>query len=810
MPLDLKILCRQLNPEDTVLLMGAGSSMPSGAPSGLDLADQIAQSFNIEKDQNLSLAEISTIVEKIHSRPELINFIRSKINSLRPTGSLLNIPLFPWKAIYTTNYDDLIEQAYKIKKEELIVYRSNYDFTMQNNVSGTKLYKLHGCKSQDIVDGHQSRMILSVEDYDLTDQYREQLFDSFKINSASGHLLIIGHSLADPDLKEVIDEAIRRKRESGGQGKIFLLLYEHDNNRALVYEARGINICFGSLDDFFDEYHKKLPEAQMVLSISDHPLDKSPSLRPSTIDVGHALDSQDKNVFRMFNGSPANYGDIKAGLTFTRDTANQIEAQFSQGEIQVAYILGTAGVGKTTAARQIMSHMSGRGFYCWEHNSDFPLNANAWKLVAEELRKRKQEGVLFIDDCHSDMLELNRLIDSIIGSEVSPLKILLTSSKYSWNPRQKSLGIFSFGKEFLMSKLSNNEINSLIELLDNQKEIRDLVEDKFLGFSRSQRIKRLEERCDADMFVCLKNIFAFDAIDNIILWEYADLAEGYQDIYRTVSAMQAAGVRVHRQLIMRTLGIQAQAISNVLDNLMDIISEYAINEKEGLYGWSVRHSVIAEILTKYKYSDPEESFSLFSKIIENLVLTNNVEVRTLREMCDMRYGIGKIPERKRQNELFRKMISLAPGERVPRHRLISNLINEEQFEQAETEIRIFEKELKLDAPTQRYKIILQLRKAEHTKGLMQEDRATLIREAENMALNAITKYADDKNMYRSYCEIGLAYFRVTGKWEIFDKAMIELNRLEDRIPDPDITRIIKRFDSLAQRYTNRGALAANA
>jgi hypothetical protein len=274
--------------------------------------------------------------------------------------------------------------------------------------------------------------------------------------------------------------------------------------------------------------------------------------------------------------------------------------------------------------------------------------------------------------------------------------------------------------------------------------------------------------------------------------------------------MQAAGVKVHRQLVIRTLGVKAQAIASILDNLVDIISEYPINEKEGFYGWRVRHGVIAEILTKYKYNDQEEAFSLFGRIIDNLVLTNNVEIRTLREMCDMKFGVGRIPDRNKQNQLFRKMISLAPGERVPRHRLISNLINAEDFEQAETEIRIFEKELKIDAPVQRYKITLQLRKAEHTKGLMPEDRAALMRDAEVMLEAAIAKFPDDKNLYRSYGEIGLAFLRHTGKWEIYDKAMTALKRLEDKIPDPDITRIIGKIEAIAHRYTRAPLVSTDA
>lgn len=84
---------------------------------------------------------------------------------------------------------------------------------------------------------------------------------------------------------------------------------------------------------------------------------------------------------------------------------------------------------------------------------------------------------------------------------------------------------------------------------------------------------------------------------------------------------------------------------------------------------------------------------------------------------------------------------------------------------------------------------------------MVEDRGALILEAANMAEFAISKYVDDKNMFRSYCDVGWAYLRITGKWKIFDEAMLQIRRLEDRIPDPDITRIVSRFEAIASRYS---------
>jgi hypothetical protein len=218
---------------------------------------------------------------------------------------------------------------------------------LQGRDRSLRLFKLHGSIEEDIVDGKNSRIIVSTKDYDVSSEYRKLLYDSFRLDISSGHLIIIGHSLADLDLKAVVDEALRRKREAGAHGKIFLLSYSENRDRALVFEERGLEVCFAGLDNFFAEIDSKRAPTQMVLSISDDPLDVAPGLRPSTLHVHHVLNSADADVLMMYNGRPATYGDVAAGCTFARDIANRIEAEFFASERQVVCLLGAAGVGKS-------------------------------------------------------------------------------------------------------------------------------------------------------------------------------------------------------------------------------------------------------------------------------------------------------------------------------------------------------------------------------------------------------------------------------------------------------------------------------
>lgn len=278
--------------------------------------------------------------------------------------------------------------------------------------------------------------------------------------------------------------------------------------------------------------------------------------------------------------------------------------------------------------------------------------------------------------------------------------------------------------------------------------------------------------------------------------EYANLKKEHQEIYKIVAAMESSGIRVHRQLIIRLLGINAAHINESLMNLTDIIHEYDITPKEGIYGWKGRHSVIVSLLTKYKYPDNSLFIELFDRVIDAISPTYSIEIRTIRELCNIESGLPRISDKSIQNRLLRKMMSIAPGERVPRHRLIRNLIEMGEFEKAESEIRIFETDFGRDAPITRYKINILIGRALNSPGILEEDRVAILFQARDSAKSAILKYPDNKLILSAYCEVGVQIYKKTNDYSIFDDAMKEIKKAESRIGDPDISAIINRYERI--------------
>ncbi|MBV9549798.1 MAG: SIR2 family protein, partial [Alphaproteobacteria bacterium] len=614
MPIPLEALARALAPPKTSLLIGAGACVPSGAPTGQQLATLLWQQIANVEPQSPDLRETATILERKYSRKAVVDVVVKSLSGLRPTGGLLGLPALGWDKLFTTNFDRLLEHAYAQQGLQAVAIRSNYDFSSRETSQGTRIFKIHGCITQDEALGDRASMTLTDHDYEVHRQYRQLLFSQLSSSLLGGDVLIIGQSLKDPHLSDTIREVLKAKGQ-GAPGQVYALIYESDEYRAPLLEDIGLKIAFGGIDTLVHALVNS--EADRAQLRAEAPITTLPiDLVSTALDVAIEV-TKSPNVLRMFNGGPATYADISFDATFER--SQQIEVvEALVSSLQSVTILGAAGVGKTTFARQIAVQLSKIGHLVWEHKTDFPFQASAWKKMEANLRNDGKVGFLLIDECTHTLRQTNALIDYLSDIDYPALKLVMTANAANWAARMKSPHFFSKGRIVDISRLELAEINSLITLLERKPEIAQLVHSSFRMLTRLEKIQNLRQKCKADMFVCLKNIFANESLDIILLQEYDQLDPGVQDLYRYVAALEAVGARVHRQLMIRMLQIASDKVALALERLSGIVDEYDITPKDGVYGWRTRHLVIARKITDYKFSGLEELTTLFQTIIDNI------------------------------------------------------------------------------------------------------------------------------------------------------------------------------------------------
>src|SRR5205823_4689729 len=142
---------------------GEGKEFPLAA----DLATSIAQEILTLQKSEMSLEEAAEIARYRYGEKHLNDYLHRYFKGFRPSTQHLELVQLPWDAIYTTNYDTLIEQAAStgtIKPAGRIkpVFSTSTDLTefVEDDII---YYKLHG--SVDSANSPDGRLILTKEDY---------------------------------------------------------------------------------------------------------------------------------------------------------------------------------------------------------------------------------------------------------------------------------------------------------------------------------------------------------------------------------------------------------------------------------------------------------------------------------------------------------------------------------------------------------------------------------------------------------------------------------------------------------------------
>jgi GTPase SAR1 family protein len=640
-------------------------------------------------------------------------------------------------------------------------------------------------------------MVLTEQDYEEYERYRQSLFASLQAMMLTNDVIVVGQSLRDRHLQDLVKRVLAARQE-GVDSNVYVLAYDRDDLRAPLLEDRGAKIAFGGIDEFVHALAHDLSPSPTVSGGPDQEIRLPASLIATVHNVATRV-SDTPNVLRMFNGGPATYADIQAGATFERSRFADAKERLLSGPTPVVAIIGAAGVGKTTFARQLAGSLAADKIDVWEHRNDFPFQSKPWLAVEADLRASARSAVLVLDECTRYLRQTNMLVDALghIGSPA--LKILLTANAAQWAPRLKSPIIYKKGLMIELSKLDNAEINSLINLYQHNKNVEALVHREFHSLPRRTQVERLREKCASDMFVCLSNIFARESLDTILLTEYEELDETYQDYYRYVAALEAVGMRVHRQLLMRMLGIGAQVVSDALVGLAGIIDEYDIKPKFGIYGWSTRHIVIARKITDYKFSNYEDLANLFDTIIDNINPAVQIELQSVRDLCDAEFGIGRLADTKTRQRLYRRLIEVAPGERIPWHRLVREFLDYESLEDADQGLRNAIEAVGSDGPLDRYKVRLLIARANRTVGIGEDDRLALVRRAYETAEGNIRHHPSDKFSYRALCDVAVELVHRGESPYILDDPIAKLREAADQILDPEMDRLIRHYEEVRAR-----------
>ena len=188
-----------------VCFLGAGfsssakDSRGNPVPTASELSQEIREVAELTGEEDASLSDLADYCE---SKPELndrlIQLLLSRLTLCKPSEIQRKIMALPWRSVFTTNFDDIAEEALKPKQFSFVTPTTGIG-ALKPGV--TPIYYLHG-RAKDILDGsNEPGLVLSETNYlKLKDRNRD-LFSALEneIHTAST-VFFIGYSLRDMDI----------------------------------------------------------------------------------------------------------------------------------------------------------------------------------------------------------------------------------------------------------------------------------------------------------------------------------------------------------------------------------------------------------------------------------------------------------------------------------------------------------------------------------------------------------------------------------------------------------------------------------
>jgi len=194
-------LVDQIKRGECVLFLGSGVSTEVGLPSGEELTRTLAQEVGVEP---ISLSQVAQEFERTYGRAKLIQRIKQLIID-RPVkhNGVTSYDLLPEinglsRMIFTTNWDNQIENAFERKQLYCNVVRYNHQIGLISDNTHTVI-KLHGD-----LGGNPKDIVLTPEDYKRAyNQVKKpgRAFSVFGTKLLTNTILFVGYSLEDKDFQ---------------------------------------------------------------------------------------------------------------------------------------------------------------------------------------------------------------------------------------------------------------------------------------------------------------------------------------------------------------------------------------------------------------------------------------------------------------------------------------------------------------------------------------------------------------------------------------------------------------------------------
>lgn len=210
--------------DNLVIFLGAGASVgavnKSGEffPTAVFLRNMLYKEFMLKKEEQesydfsnlglMSLEHACSIIEAHASRRDLLNRISQQFTSNGSLWQHATLPFLDPKAIFTTNYDTLIENGWNHFQNEK---RLKHVFQVPHKkIEFTPLYKPHGSIDELDNDVNNGGIVITQFDYYEVLNNRKLMLERYLEGLEDKTVIFIGYSFNDFDISAILYDYCKR------------------------------------------------------------------------------------------------------------------------------------------------------------------------------------------------------------------------------------------------------------------------------------------------------------------------------------------------------------------------------------------------------------------------------------------------------------------------------------------------------------------------------------------------------------------------------------------------------------------------
>lgn len=602
-------LARRILAGRCVLFLGAGASISSGAPSGGELAGILARDVLLAELPDYGLGDVVDIAAGTVGRPEVDKYIVDLLKPLQPSDDLRQFVTLPWRAIYSVNFDDLVEKAYERDSPGNLRVFSAADELEALTPSHRPLYLLHGSIRRP--NDRRMGLVLTQDDFTRALSQRRAFYHQLTDDMQGAEVVYVGFSLNEPDFRSVVDElheSVEHRQDLIPRGYALL-----PNPPGLVrnfWDTKKISLVASTLE----MANAALAELRSGATVAPIPIGQAPALprflgtlspvAPEAEDFLWAfefpeLDEGEPDPVTFLRGGPATWATIRENYDIARSPSDDLLVQLlashedepvypAPGSAKFILLAGHAGSGKSTAAKRAAWDLASTWGRCvvWvRHPSRLQLD-----LVESLLSYSKRRAYVFVDDGADAALQV---VDVIRRARRKGLRatFIVVERANEWKAATQDTPLDP-DRLFELGRMTDEEAGALVEKLEQAHELGNLHD-----LNHDERISRLIRRADRQLLVALREATEDKRFDEIIENELKSLpSESARRAYVTVATLYQFGVATRAGVLSRTTGIPFTDFgARILGPSVGVILEDQRAPWEQP-SYVARHRVIAEIV----------------------------------------------------------------------------------------------------------------------------------------------------------------------------------------------------------------------